>query len=93
MLNKAYFLVLVLVHYIIFFSFVTCILLAWRDLPWYAYLTLTALIVRIMVSRDKCPLTLLENKYRARLKMRASTGFLKDWVIRPFYCLIGKTNA
>ena len=68
-------------HYVIFISFILTVVLSWTYLPWYLYFSLGALIIRVITSRDVCPLTQLENIIRQRLGLRKSSGFLNDWIL------------
>jgi hypothetical protein len=80
--------IVVLFHYLVFFAFILTVLLSWIQLPWYLYLSVVALIARVIFSRNICPLTLLENVFRLRLDLDKSTGFLKDWIIAPMKAIL-----
>jgi hypothetical protein len=70
-------------HYVVFVSFVLTAVLVLFLLPWYLGVSLIALIVRVIFSREICPLTAFENVQREKLKMYESTGFLKDYILHP----------
>lgn len=71
------------IHYVIFVSFILTTLCSYVFIPWFMSLTLTALIVRVIYSRDECPLTTYENHLRAKLDLLKSKGFLKDYILHP----------
>lgn len=82
--NKFMLVAIILVHYVVFVSFLLCVLLGFRVLPWYVAVTLSALIIRgpVFDTLD-CPLTVAENKYRVKLDIYPSKGFIKDFIIFP----------
>lgn len=82
-MNKIGFILTVAVHYFIFSGLLVSLLMCWFVLPWYLACTVAATVVRLATSREMCPLTALENKFRRKLHMAESTGFLKDWILRP----------
>lgn len=73
----------VVAHYIIFICFIATVLTGIFVLPVYIAVSLTALITRVIFSPNECPLTTLENKYRKRLQLVTSKGFLKDYILYP----------
>lgn len=70
-------------HYLVFISFVLTAFLGIAVLPWFVAITLIALIIRVIVSQDECPLTTLENHIRIRLNLPLSRAFLKDYILNP----------
>ena len=77
------FVLIVVIHYVIFVSLLASTILCWFDFPWYMCLLILTIVFRIGMSREECPLTSIENLVRRKLNMPKSTGFLKDWIIRP----------
>lgn len=68
-------------HYFIFAGLCLSLILCWTELHWYFACTVSATVVRIALSREICPLTLLENRLRLKLGLSKSRGFIKDWIL------------
>lgn len=89
MLNKWLLLLILLVgiHYFIFICLVVSTIMSWFMLPWYIAGAIATGNTRIIVSRDECPLTTLENKIRIKLNWKKSRGFLADYILKPMQFL------
>ena len=83
MINKILLILTIVLHYVVFVAFILTSIGAFLNLKWYIALSIVALIVRVIFSRTECPLTTLENKFRVKLKMEESKGFLKDYILNP----------
>lgn len=81
--NKCVLFMTIAIHYVVFVSFVLSAFIGWLTLSWYIAIALDALIVRVIVSPMECPLTTIENKYRIKLGLLTSKGFLRDYIIYP----------
>lgn len=73
----------IVIHYIVFISFLLTCISGYLVMPWYIATTLIALIVRVIVSPNVCPLTSAENYFRRKLGLKSSHGFLKDYILQP----------
>ncbi len=82
-MNKLLLVVTVIVHYVVFLSFVMTAVMSVFVLKLYIAIALNALIFRVIFSSNECPLTTLENHYRTKLLMNKSRGFLKDYILFP----------
>ena len=82
-MNKLIFATIVALHYLVVFCLVLTAIYSWALFPIYVYVTIVVLIIRVLYSRDPCPLTVLENKYRERLGYCKSRGFVLDWIVKP----------
>ncbi len=71
----------IILHYIVFVCFVITVLFGWLHMPFYLYVTVSSLIIRVLVSRDICPLNIIENKFRKPLGMEPMERFVKEYVI------------
>lgn len=80
-LTKVALVALIILHYVVFVSFILSMWLSFFVMPWYLALSLSSLIARVLVSSGACPLTLLENKLRTNLHLHVSKSFLKDYIL------------
>jgi len=85
---KLLFILTIAAHYITVVCFVLTAVLSWQYMPFYQYVTLLGLVIRVGYSRDHCPLTKLENCIGQKLGYTKSNGFIVDWIIKPLRKLI-----
>lgn len=87
-LYRGLYVLVVGLHYGVFFAFVITSLVGILLFPWYVYLTIVSLIARVLVSREICPLTVVEDYIGAKIGYAKSKGFLKDWILRPIKAIL-----
>ena len=76
--------VVVLVHSIIIFFNVAAFLIAPFETPWYIWTPMCTVIARIVYGSGLCPLTVLENRIRAKLGMPSIKGFVYHYFYPHF---------
>ncbi len=74
---------IIIVHYFAVLCFMLTALLGWKYMPWYQYITMLSLILRVIYSKDICPLTSAENCIAEKLSYTKSRGFIISWIIVP----------
>lgn len=75
-------------HYLIFLSFLIFAIYGLQYLPWWQYLIIGTFVVRLLFSREECPLTTLENKVRIKLEYPIVGDFLTDYILDPVPTLL-----
>lgn len=71
----------ILLHYFAVLCLGISFVLAPFIFPWYFGLTVSGLISRIPLSRDPCPITLLENYFRRKAGVIEVKGFTKEYLL------------
>ena len=72
----------VILHFILFLGNILSALILPFVVPWYVALPLCTFLVRLMVSRDRCPATDLENYIRLKIGL-PKIAFVKNYIINP----------
>ena len=83
-IHKFLLMVVVLFHSIIIFFNIAAFLIAPLETPWYVWIPLCTVIARIIYGAGTCPLTVLENRIRAKLGMPSIRGFVYHYFYPHF---------
>ena len=58
--------------------------------PWYVALPVCVFILRLSLTGEECPVTTLENHFRARLGLRPVRTFIGHYVAKYVYIALGR---
>lgn len=73
----------VLVHHLAVLMLLYCAISCWYLLPIQFSVLVCVGVGRIAVSREPCPLTLIENLFRRKLNMKEIKGFIRHYYLSP----------
>jgi hypothetical protein len=74
----------VILHYLVFIGLAISPIYAIINEPFWIWLPISTLVIRIMFSRNVCPLSLLEYYFESKFRNPKEPKFMKYWIRRPY---------